>query len=243
MGATNVLAVLRNWPNLEHKEMRALVYMAVKSMDDDVPPRYWGGWENLAVVLGHGTSKPETARVLTNRTLSALSKAGAIVSSGQARQGVRAEYALALHPSLTCIPTGRGRNIVWQQVSNPNNTEGNGKDPGAGLSPSGTVTVPQGGTLTVPLPVTATVPSPVTPTVPPMNNYQEEHQEYIEESNHLGSLNPPAHGFGQNETPDKKNPSTQAKPNRIRLDTNAEVEDERRRQLDKLEQLMAKEAS
>ncbi len=105
------------WAHLDHREMRALAFMANTALDADTPPVYFGGWEALAAALGCDVeAKPENARRTAVRALSALAQAGPIISSGQARTGVRAEYALALDPSVTYEPIGQGRNVKWKKV-------------------------------------------------------------------------------------------------------------------------------
>ncbi|WP_121866531.1 hypothetical protein [Glutamicibacter nicotianae] len=117
MGASNVAKAFTYWLNLDHREMRALVFMANISLDSGAPPVYFGGWEALAAALGADPEgKRDSARRTAVRVLGSLAKAGAIVSSGQARTGVRAEYALALDPSFTFLPVGKGRGITWQQI-------------------------------------------------------------------------------------------------------------------------------
>ncbi|MGP9031510.1 hypothetical protein ACT17S_00345 [Glutamicibacter mysorens] len=117
MGASNVAKAFTYWLNLDHREMRALVFMANISLDSGAPPVYFGGWEALAAALGADPEgKRDSARRTAVRVLGSLAKAGAIVSSGQARTGVRAEYALALDPSFTFLPVGKGREITWRQI-------------------------------------------------------------------------------------------------------------------------------
>lgn len=122
MGAQNVAKVFAHWRHLGHKEARALAFMANTALDADKPPVYFGGWVAVAEALGldpHG--KRSSASEVFRKTLAALVKAGAVVSSGQARLGVRAEYALALDPAETFEAadsgkSGNGRGVTWKVV-------------------------------------------------------------------------------------------------------------------------------
>ena len=101
MGAGNVAQVLTNWSSrLNDRPFRALVQMAVVSMDEDDPPRYWGGWAKLAEACGspvpsgcvsgcRGCEKCSSQRKVVTRAVSALLASGAIVQiekSGPRRQ-------------------------------------------------------------------------------------------------------------------------------------------------------------
>lgn len=120
MGATNTVKVFVNWPNsgLTQREMLALVSMANISLDKDFPPVFFGNLQDLATAIGlnRGNASPESVRASVMKVLSGLRKAGAIVSSGQARTGVRANYALALDLETTFEPFGKGRDIHWKPV-------------------------------------------------------------------------------------------------------------------------------
>lgn len=120
MGSSNVIKVFRHWTHLDHRDIRGLAYMANVTIDQHTPPVYFGGWEALAAALGLDVDDTEkgqaNAKRSTLRVLSALAKAGGIVSSGQARAGVRAEYALALDPDKTYRPVGKGREVTWEAV-------------------------------------------------------------------------------------------------------------------------------
>lgn len=52
MGAKNVKRVYDRWCDLPHLSFRGLAWMALRSMDDDDPPLYWGGRVDLAMALG-----------------------------------------------------------------------------------------------------------------------------------------------------------------------------------------------
>ncbi|MFJ5860846.1 hypothetical protein ACIQCM_05460 [Pseudarthrobacter sp. NPDC092439] len=120
MGASNVAKVFAYWCHLDHREARGLAFMANTSMDQHEPPVYFGGWEALAAALGGDpTRNPSNAKRTAMRVLSGLRTAGAIVSSGEARFNVRAEYAITLDPNETYEPTGKGREISWVKVPRP----------------------------------------------------------------------------------------------------------------------------
>jgi hypothetical protein len=52
MGVRNVGLVYARWVHLPDRSFRALTYMALRSLDDDDPPMFWGGREELAFALG-----------------------------------------------------------------------------------------------------------------------------------------------------------------------------------------------
>ncbi|MFJ6453780.1 hypothetical protein [Paenarthrobacter sp. NPDC091669] len=122
MGASNVAKVFTNWRHLSHREARALTYMALISLDADNPPVFFGGWEAVAAALGLDCQgKRASAERATMQVFAALREAGAIVSSGQARMKVRAEYAISLDPAFTFLPAdsgigGGGRGVSWSQI-------------------------------------------------------------------------------------------------------------------------------
>jgi hypothetical protein len=118
MGASNVAKVFAYWRHLDHREVRGLVYMANTSLDQNEPPVYFGGWEALATALGGDpTRNPSNAKRTAMRVLAELRASGAIVSSGEARFNVRAEYAITLDPNETYEPAGKGREISWVKVT------------------------------------------------------------------------------------------------------------------------------
>lgn len=121
MGASNAMQVYFHWPKLiTHRESAALTYMALMSLDGDEPPRFFAEWKALASAIGiDPEGNEELARRNTLKVLSGLKRAGAIVPSGQARTGVRAEYALALDPKYTFRPVGAGREVEWERVARP----------------------------------------------------------------------------------------------------------------------------
>ncbi|GAA3684034.1 hypothetical protein [Micrococcus yunnanensis] len=146
MGASNVIAAYTYWRDrLSHRDLHALVFMAVTALDSDRPPVYYGGWEAVARALGLDLEgNPASAKRTTVKALTALTEAGAITSSGTARAGIRAEYALNLAPGTTYVPSGRGRNVTW--TARPTTARGTAMDPQVG-----TVVDPQRGTVVDPL--------------------------------------------------------------------------------------------
>lgn len=178
MGYHNVRKVFAYWVHLDHRETRALAYMANESRDADTPPIYFGGWEALAYALGANVQgSPESARKTAMRALGALSKAGAIVSSGQARAGVRANYAIALDPQITFRPVGKGRDVKWQEIPREGGTA-TGSLSGTASDPlSGTATGLQGGTATG---------QPAGQLVTPLINNQSKPNKEMDREHHLG---------------------------------------------------------
>lgn len=146
MGASNVVAAYAYWRGgLSHRDLHALVFMAVTALDSDRPPVYYGGWEAVAQALGLDLEgNRASAKRTTAKALTALTEAGAITSSGTARAGVRAEYALNLTPGTTYVPSGRGRNVTWTE--RPTTVRGTAMDP-----QRGTAVGPQRGTAVDPL--------------------------------------------------------------------------------------------
>lgn len=116
MGASNVAKVFEHWPHLRYREKVALLFMANTALDADAPPRYWRGWESLALALGFDISNERNATEQVRRALADLTEAGAVVSSSRARINIRAEYALALDPAYTFKPCGTGREVTWEKI-------------------------------------------------------------------------------------------------------------------------------
>lgn len=107
MGAGNVKLAFFHWGDLPHAPFRALTYMALVSLDDDRPPRYWGGREHLAIALGRDvparndedpdvTRERRAAFRAVDRVVADLTKAGAIETIEEARHYRNATYALRL---------------------------------------------------------------------------------------------------------------------------------------------------
>lgn len=261
MGASNVAMAFAHWTHLDHREMRALIFMANISLDADTPPVYFGGWEALANALGADLEgKRESARRTAVRVLGALTKSGAIVSSGQARTGVRAEYALALDPSVTYKPTGKGRNVTWQQVRvspqpetakatqskgfTPGYAEGYAEGYGIDLTQPETATGMQGETAKGIHPETAKATQGETATVPNLRQLRVSlgttsgtTEEYLEEK-----LEEYPSSFSQltsestQKTADAKN-----SPKKIDDENSISEEQNRQRQMAALQELMKAE--
>lgn len=121
MGAANVAKVFAHWTErLTHREVVALAYMGLISLDADSPSVYWGGWEAIASALGlDPKANPSSSRRQTTKVLGAIRDSGALVSSGAAKKGVRAEYALALDPDTTWEPNVDGRKVKWAPQPRP----------------------------------------------------------------------------------------------------------------------------
>ncbi len=106
MGAGNVGLVYARWGKLPHAPFRVLAYMALRTLDDDDPPMFWGGRESLAVALGRIVPKPQDEQSKRERkaafeavkdVTSTLRRFGAIELVEEARPKRNAVYALNLH--------------------------------------------------------------------------------------------------------------------------------------------------
>lgn len=110
MGYANAMTVFTSWGHLGHRERSLLAYLALVSMDDGRPPVYFGGWEAAARAIGlDPEGNPESARKNVRQAFQRLALAGALVSSGKAHTGRRAEYALTLDPARSAVATGAAR--------------------------------------------------------------------------------------------------------------------------------------
>jgi|GEM_PF-5441636 len=222
MGATNVAKVFANWRHLSHRDARALAFMANMALDADKPPVYFGGWEAVAAALGLDCEgKRASAKEVHRQTLASLVAAGAVVSSGQARLRVRAEYALALDPAMTFEPEGTGRNIQWTAA--PRQGRGNETLPHVGqqnIAPRSNESLPHVGQRDVGGRGNETLPP--RSTEEPQGGVLEEKHGGVEIANAFSLTNARA----------------------SELDALAErpsLEDERSRQLAALDQLMAQQ--
>jgi hypothetical protein len=128
MGSGNVAIALDRWSaHLNDKPFRALMRMAVVSMDGEDSPRYWGGWPPLARAVGatfpaecdahdpstcshgdrcrgracHGCKGCQAAQRAVTRAVQGLLATGAIHLVHRAANGRNAEYAL----QLSAVPT------------------------------------------------------------------------------------------------------------------------------------------
>ena len=120
MGAGNAIVVATLWSQyLNDRPFRALVYMALVSLDDAADPRYWAGWQQLAHACGSpaprdcetGTAHTDGQREckecaasqrVVRRAVAGLVTAGAVTLVRRPRKGVNAEYSLR----LTAVPDG-----------------------------------------------------------------------------------------------------------------------------------------
>lgn len=117
MGAGNAKAAMVMWRNLPHASMRAFVYMALVSLDDDVPPVYFAGREALALALGRAVppedDDPAVVRErraafrAVDRALKDLIDAGAIELVKPGAPGRNARYALNLTGRQTTVSVDR----------------------------------------------------------------------------------------------------------------------------------------
>ncbi|MBO1269601.1 hypothetical protein J1902_16795 [Arthrobacter sp. PO-11] len=103
------------WTSLDDRSFRVLCRMALVSLDNGNPPKYFAGRDDLAAALGKSlpakpedtdfTPEAEAARKvrasvyeIVRKAVAKLVKEGVIVSSGDARFRNRAEYSLHLTP-------------------------------------------------------------------------------------------------------------------------------------------------
>jgi hypothetical protein len=109
MGAGNVKLVFTRWGDLPHGPFRVLTFMALVSLDDDHPPRFWGGRESLVVALGRklpdevdeDTKRERQAAFKAARdATTTLTKRGAITVVRTARPGQRQEWILNLDRTM-----------------------------------------------------------------------------------------------------------------------------------------------
>lgn len=118
MGATNVAQVYTHWTHLGHREARLLAYLALVSRDDGRPPVYFGGWADAARAIGlDPEGNPASARKNVRQAFRRLAQTGALVSSGTAHAGRRAEYALTLDPARSVVATGTARGPHGREVT------------------------------------------------------------------------------------------------------------------------------
>lgn len=127
MGAGNVALVYTRWLHLPDRPFRLLAYMALVTLDDDDPPRYWAGREPLAAALGRivpdepdpadRTPRAEEFRRMrtadfqaVKNALRPLFEAGAVVVDASPGPRRNAVYRLALGgPMGKASPTEQGR--------------------------------------------------------------------------------------------------------------------------------------
>gem|GEM_PF-6757393 len=140
LGAGNVSLAFTNWAGLDDRSFRVLCRMALVSMDNGTPPRYFAGRDDLAAALGKPLpAKPDDsdqsaeaeasrkARAsvyeVVRKAVARLVKEGVIVSSGDARFRNRAEYSLYLQrgnqPQQSVAPVSEEAPIQPQQIVVP----------------------------------------------------------------------------------------------------------------------------
>lgn len=179
MGAGNVKAVYALWGDLPDGAFRLLTYMANGSLDEDSPPRFYGGRESMAFALGWvvadaGTGDPaaialrERAFKSVNRLVGVLRKAGAIVQTRAAAPGRNAEYALNLKTKRSLETWDRSRPRSQEKGDHSEPSE----DP-AEASPTGNGPLSLGGTV----PSYSAERSPFTRQMVPSERGPEEEQE------------------------------------------------------------------
>ena len=103
MGAGNVKAAYALWRRqVSDRPFVVLAYMALRSLDGDDTPVYFGGWEELAsAALGLAVvdeADREAAKQSVKRCTKILRRAGAITTRNTPRLLNRAEYVLHLRP-------------------------------------------------------------------------------------------------------------------------------------------------
>ncbi|GAB3621792.1 hypothetical protein GCM10027417_30540 [Glutamicibacter endophyticus] len=118
MGARIIREFLNDWAGqVSNRDAMGFMPMCLSAKDDDIPRTYWGGLEPIANAVGADwQGNPASAKRTAMKIIKSLTDAGLIVSSGQARMGVRAEYAITLDPKLTYRPIGSGRAVKWEPV-------------------------------------------------------------------------------------------------------------------------------
>lgn len=137
MGIENVKLVYARWTHLPDRAFRVLCFMAMVSMDNDNPPTFWGGREQLAFALGRmvpeePAASDYSARAETNRkartadfqavkvALAALTKAGVAVLENRPRPGQNAVYSLHLGGLMgKAQPTEQGRTSLRTGYDQP----------------------------------------------------------------------------------------------------------------------------
>lgn len=123
VGATNVSLVYLGWSHLPDRPFRLLAYMALVSLDTDVPPRYFGGYPALARALGRNTPDAFDRHSATDsqrrafkadmeavrNALSPLLAASAVIVDRPEAPGRGPEFALVLDErSRRSLPDGPG---------------------------------------------------------------------------------------------------------------------------------------
>lgn len=198
MGASNAMQVYTHWTHLGHREARLLTYLALVSLDDGRPPVYFGGWAAAAQALGlDPEGNPRSAQENVRKSFKVLTSRGAVVPSGVAHSGRRAEYALTLDPARSVLPSGsamgaHGRAVtLWTPVERGT---GHPVDKSRRIWESPTETVGQCPTELVGLKPHRTGGESPTELVGPRKN-EEPHQEHGEENIALDVSTGPVHSL------------------------------------------------
>ena len=109
MGIQNVSLVYARWVHLPDRAFRVLAFMALRTIDEDDPPLYWGGRESLAYALGRMTPVEPAASDSSPRA----------ELNRKARAADFEAVKVALRPlflaGVACIqtPSAPGRNAVY----------------------------------------------------------------------------------------------------------------------------------
>lgn len=224
MGYSNANRAFEDWSHLGHRDGRLLAYMALCTDDRDAVPVYWGGWAKAAAALGvDPVFNTANAKKIFQQSIAKLRKAGAVVSSGHAGPGQRAEYAITLDPEMTAQaeiePSENGRKVIhWTAVPRPE--WGNESYPHIGNETYphwGYETFPNGGTKHTPLkkPINTlknrqNTPTQATNLLAPVDNSESEktlkyqsalnylmrkpdHQQYMDQATAQTSANADSH--------------------------------------------------
>lgn len=236
MGAQNVSKVFALWRCLPDQPFRALTFMALRSMDADNPPKYWGGRDAIAEGLGHtlpadGDASPEAEEVRSRahrsvkRALSVLQNEGAIATVQAAAFRRNAVYEIRLREAVDNSSLGATQTTP----------KGSEKE-----TPKGTTETPLKGSTELQLGVASVAPwGPLSRTHRSTRNKEDQS---------TGTKR------GTNPTPSLDSPSSHHQPGKSLTDsfsdidesqTPAEIETERNRQLTELEKMIGsqKEAS
>lgn len=83
--------VFARWADLPHGPFRVLVYMALRSMDNDKPPTFWGGREDLALAIGRIVPDEDTSNHEVTAARNAAFKAARDATTLLAKWGAISE--------------------------------------------------------------------------------------------------------------------------------------------------------
>ncbi|MFC5182831.1 hypothetical protein [Actinomadura harenae] len=160
MGIRNVKAVFDNWRQLPDGPFRLLVYMAIRSMDDDDPPVYFAGRDELVMAIGRELpdmsetdAASDRARAASyeavKRAVRTLKADAAITVIRRGGAGRNATYALHLKGNAQPSPKGAaqpspkgntarsaGGRAAFPQGVQDNRGSTSGRADGASVGPS-----------------------------------------------------------------------------------------------------------